>query len=229
VIASKEFQTAAAGRARIYAVLAALCSAPPSREMTKLICAGGMVQEGNNPWSAAANALTKVFRQAAAEGLPDGEPAAEYTRLFVLPSGVVPHESFYVDENRRVGGRVTIGVQRYYEAAAAQLTGACLDLPDHIGIELEFMKFLCDIEEQFWREPNIEGLKKCLDFQNSFLADHLLRWHLPLCEKVLEETKLDLYRALARLIIEFLDAERTFVPELTEEISEWRKTCACKS
>jgi len=229
VIDPKEMQTTAAGRAKTYAVLAALCSAPPSREMTELICAGGLAQEGNAPLSAAANALTEVFRRAAAEGLPDGEPVAEHTRLFVLPSGVVPHESFYADENRRVGGQVTVGVQRYYEAAAAQLTGACLDLPDHIGVELEFMKFLCDIEEQFWQEPNGEGLKKCLDFQNAFLADHLLRWYLPLCEKVLEETKLDLYRALARLTIEFLDAERTFVPELTEEISEWRKACVCES
>jgi TorA maturation chaperone TorD len=221
-----EMQATAAGRGQTYAILAALYSAPPSAELAALIRAGGLRQEGNTALAAAANALTDAF----ADKRTEAEIAAEHTRLFVLPSGVVPHESYYLDENQRVGGHVTVAVQRFYDAAAAQLTNARLELPDHIGVELEFMKFLCTLEAQFWQEPNEDGLHRCLDFQKSFLEAHLLRWHRKLCEKVLNESSLDTYRALACLTLEFLEAERVFVPESSKAIhSERRSTCVSES
>ncbi len=226
MIGHKEMQAVAAGRAKTYAVLSALYSVPPSEDLAAMIRAGALVEEGASSLGAAAKDLTAAFRDAALEDRPNNELTAEHTRLFVLPSGVVPHESFYLDENKRVGGRVTVEVQRYYQDAAAQMTSACLELPDHMGVELEFMKFLCEIEEQFWKEPNPDGLQRCLDFQHGFLTEHLLRWHSLLCERVIAETTTDVYRAVARLTIEFLEAERAFVPALTEGIrSEWRTTC----
>lgn len=223
----KKMETIAAGRKRTYAVLARLYSAAPSGALADMIREGGLLDgTGNSAFSAAANDLTAFFRNADSGENQDNELAAEYTRLFVLPSGVVPHESIYLDEYKRLGGRVTAGVQQVYQDAGAQFTEACLELPDHMGVELEFMQFLCDIEEQFWKEPNRVGLERSLDFQNGFLAEHLLRWHKPLCEKVLNETTSDLYQALSRLTIEFLEAEREFVPELAKEIhTEWREKC----
>ncbi len=224
--APSEMRAVAAGRAQTYAILAALYSAPPSPELTALIRAGGLRQEGNSALAAAANALTEAF----AAGMPAADIAAEHTRLFVLPSGVVPHEAYYLDDNQRIGGRVTVAVQRFYEAAAAQFTKECLELADHIGVELEFMKFLCDLEAQFWQDSNEAGLGKCLEFQKDFLENHLLRWQRALCEKVLEVSGLDLYRALACLTLEFLEAERTHVPELNKRIlSERRTPCVTES
>lgn len=225
----QEMQAIAAGRAKTYAVLSALFAAPPSADLAAAIREDGLVQDGSGALAAAADELTAFFRLAPEGAQLDTEVAAEHTRLFVLPAGVVPHESYYLDENKRVGGHITVSVFQYYENAAAQLSPACIDLPDHMGVELEFMKFLCGLEAQFWHEQNEEGLRKCLDFQNAFLADHLLLWYRPLCEKVIEETSLGLYRALARLTMVFLDAERAFVPELTEEISQWRETCVTES
>ena len=227
----KEMEAIAAGRKRTYGVLAQLYTAPPSGALMEMIREGGLLDGiGNSVFSAAANDLTAFFRDTVSAENQDNELVAEYTRLFVLPSGVVPHESIYLDEYKRLGGRVTVGVQQAYQDAGAQFTEACLELPDHIGVELEFMQFLCDIEEQFWKEPNWDGLQKSLDFQNGFLTEHLLRWHQPLCEKVLNETASDLYQALSRLTIEFLEAEREFVPELTNEIhAEWRETCVPES
>jgi TorA maturation chaperone TorD len=226
VIDPKEMQSVAIGRAKTYAVLAALYSAPPTKELAAMICAGDITTDGSETLNSAATELTACFRQAASDALMDSEVVAEYTRLFVLPSGVVPHESFYADENRRIGGQVTVAVRQFYEAAGAQLTGACLELPDHIGVELEFMKFLCDIEAQLWLAPDCAGLRQCLDFQCDFLADHLLQWQRNLCDRVLNESDMDLYRALARLTADFLDAEWAFVPELASGVcSEGRKSC----
>lgn len=227
MIDPKEMQTAADCRAKTYAVLAALYSAPPSEELAATIREGGLAQEPGSALAAAADELTACFRQAAPDGATDNDIVAEYTRLFVLPFGVVPNESFYTDEKKLVGGHVTVAVQRYYDAAAARLTGTSMELADHMGVELEFMKFLCDIEAQLWQEPNWAGLEKCLEFQSGFLDGHLLRWHEALGRKIVEESSLDLYRAVARLTVDFLEAERDFVPALTRELcSEGRKLCA---
>jgi TorA maturation chaperone TorD len=218
----------AAGRASTYALLSVLYSAAPSKALAESLpreIAGG------SP-GAAASELTAFLEEAASMNRAgiENEWVAEHTRLFVLPSGVGPYESLYLDEQKRLGGRISVGVRRFYEDAGAQFTQACLDLPDHIGIELEFMKFLCVIEEQFWKESNVPGLQRCVKFQNDFLADHLLRWCKPLCERVLNEARLGMYRALARFTMEFLETEREFVPELTREIhTEWRNVCVSES
>ena len=225
-----EMQIVAGGRAKTYALLAALFSAPPSEELAAMIRKGGLAPVGGGPLKQAAEALTTAFRLLVPAGPAAADVVAEYTRLFSLPSGVVPHESYYTDDNQRVGGHVTAAVKLYYDNAAAQLTGACLELPDHIGVELEFMQFLCDIEKQFWDGPDGDGLQRCLDFQNGFLFEHLLCWHRELCEKILNETGLEIYRALATLTLEFLEAEQVFVPKLAQAIqSEWRTPCTSES
>ena len=225
-----EMQIVAGGRAKTYALLAALFSAPPSEDLAAMIRKGGLAPVGGGPLKQAAEALTTAFRLLEPAGPAAVDVVAEYTRLFSLPSGVVPHESYYTDDNQRVGGHVTAAVKLYYDNAAAQLTGACLELPDHIGVELEFMQFLCDIEKQFWDGPDGDGLQRCLGFQNGFLFEHLLCWHRELCEKILNETGLEIYRALATLTLEFLEAERVFVPELAQAIqSEWRTPCTSES
>lgn len=213
-----EMKALAAGRNRTYAVLSALYSAPPSKELAGMIRDGALSRvNGSASLGAAADDLISFFRETSVDDL-ETELTAEHTRLFVLPSGVVPHESFYLDERQRLGGRTTVQVCRYYENAGAQLTKACLDLPDHMGVELEFMNFLCDLEEQFWEASDLSGVEKSLGFQNGFLTEHLLSWHKPLCDRIQEEARLDVYRALARLTVDFLEAERTFVPELAAKI-----------
>ena len=223
---AKHMQGVAAGRASTYAVLAALFAAPPSKEMAAMISIGDFLPAGNDAVRAAAQTLVACFRRSALDELPQNDLVAEYTRLFVLPSGVRPNESFYMDPNQRLGGHITVAVQRFYQDAAAHLTGDCLELADHIGVELEFMQFLCDIEAQLWEPCNHEGLNQCLEFQNRFLTAHLLRWHRVLCQKVIEESELELYQALAQFTIDFLETERVFVPELSREIcSEGSSVC----
>lgn len=226
MINAKHMQGVAAGRASTYALLAALFTAPPSKEMAAMICIGDDLPSGSPAVRAAAQTLVACFRRAALDELPPNELVAEYTRLFVLPSGVRPNESFYLDPNQRLGGHITVAVQRFYQGAAAQLTGDCLELADHIGVELEFMAFLCDIEAQLWEPCNHAGLNQCLEFQHDFLSAHLLRWHRALCQKVIEASTLDLYQALARFTLEFLETERVSAAEPSQEIcSEGSSVC----
>jgi TorA maturation chaperone TorD len=222
-----QIQDVAAGRASTYGVLSALYLAAPSEALVDSIRTGDVIADGGSgALHAAANDMMVAFGEAAAKSGFGNELAAEHTRLFVLPSGVVPHESFYVDTNKRLGGRVTEGVKRYYRDASAELTEQCLDLPDHIGVELQFMSFLCDIEAQLRGQPDAAGLRKCLGCQSEFLNEHLLRWYKPCCQKVISEASSGVYRAVARLTMAYLDAERKLVPQLISEIdSESRTVC----
>ena len=224
--AEREMQVVAAGRATTYGVLSALFLAAPSKAVADAIRAGGLLgEEASTALRAAASELTIAFQEADRPDL-ENELAAEHTRLFVLPSGLVPHEAVFVDQNKRLGGRITEGVRRYYHDAGAELSQACLELPDHIGVELEFMHFLCGIEAQLRERSDAAGLRKCLQFQSDFLGEHLLRWYRPLCEKVIGESRSAAYRALARLTIAFLDSERDLVPQLINELdSESRTVC----
>ena len=216
----------AADRAMTYSILSALHLAAPAKGLADTIRAGGLFSgEAAAPVRAAANDLSAAFREAA-QPVFENDLAAEHTRLFVLPSGVAPHESIYCDENTRLGGRVTEGVKRFYEHAGAELSTVCLELPDHIGVELEFMNFLCGVEAQLRLQAHTAGLLQCLGFQRDFLSEHLLRWYGPFCDRVLNLSNSGAYRALARLTAAFLEVEGSRVPGLSDELhSKSRTVC----
>ncbi|WP_260292082.1 TorD/DmsD family molecular chaperone [Sedimenticola hydrogenitrophicus] len=219
----------AAERGRRYAVLATLYSAPPSAELLESLQAEPLLMEsGNAAAEMATEEMIAFLEEMSSSENIENELTAEYTRLFVLPSGVHPHESFYLDEKQRVGGRISVRVQAAYHNAGVQLTKDCLELPDHIGVELESLNFLCGIEEQLWRAENIDGLRQNIKHQSDFLAGHLLLWYQPFCARVIQESKSGLYRALAYLTLDLLQTEGEFVPGLFEQLeTEGRVSCEC--
>ena len=93
----RQMGAVAADRATTYGVLSALHMAAPTKDLADTIRAGGLLaEEAAAPLGAAACYLTAAFREAAQPAF-ENDLAAEYTRLFVLPSGVEPHESIYRD------------------------------------------------------------------------------------------------------------------------------------
>ncbi|MBI4616807.1 MAG: molecular chaperone TorD family protein [Planctomycetes bacterium] len=221
----------AAGRAEMYGFLAALHSGPPSPAVIESLRAGSLVREiGCDPESPAARELLAHAAETRSEKDLGAELTAEYTRLFVLPSGLRPYESIYLDDKARLGGRVTIEVRRLFEKAGAALASTCIDLPDHAGMELEFMKFLCTIEGEMWRADNSSGARKALEFEAAFFENHLGRWYPILCDRILAEAAPGLYRALAHLTSGFLRSELDLLPSLQAELcEEGTATCATSS
>jgi TorA maturation chaperone TorD len=132
----------------------------------------------------------------------------EHARLFTLPADVIPHEAFYTDPKKRLGGGVTAAVARFYESAGAQLLRHCIEMPDHIGIELQLMEFLCALEAELSRSGDTEKLYRCRQLQKQFLEEHLLRWAFDCCEMIAKFAKIRFYKAVALLLSEFLEAER---------------------
>jgi len=213
---------AAENRERTYKFYAALCLKPPSDQMIGMIrdrsilplFEGGDVDETGVKW------LSEFVTQA--ERIPNlkEELEAEYTALFVLPSGALPHESVYLDKEMRLGGSVTAGVRQYYEKAGATILESCTEMPDHIGFELEFMGFLCSMEKQLWKMPDRPLLNKCVALQKMFVEEHLSKWAYACCQDVIKRATYGFYRAVLYFIAEFLHCEEEYIADLSAGIDE---------
>jgi len=220
----KDRAVTAGEREDIYRFLSTLCLRPPSDALISMIREGSILSSLGDEGS-----YIRLFVDQAREAsnLKD-ELESEYTAIFALPSGVLPHESAYVDKNKRLGGRATISVGKFYERAGADILDSSAEMPDHLGMELEFMGFLCGIERELWEKERV-ALQKCIEIQKAFLDEHLLKWVYPCCEKIMETATYGFYKAIAHFTIEFMRAEEGHVAELHAEICgvekgkrEWR-------
>src|SRR4030066_496172 len=106
--------------------------------------------------------MARFVREASEMENISEELAAEHTSIFVLPSSHLPHEAVYLDREKRLGGRVTISVSQFYEKAGADVLESCIEMPDHIGMELEFMAFLCKMEKEMQGNADYTALKDCI-------------------------------------------------------------------
>ncbi|MEW6533694.1 MAG: molecular chaperone TorD family protein [Thermodesulfobacteriota bacterium] len=196
-------------RAELYGFFAALCLKPVTPEFVTMLVNGSILGQLNaSPDSQGAQEMALFVREAQSSDDLANELTAEHARLFALPADVVPHEAFYTDPKKRLGGHVTAAVALFYEKAGAQILSQCIEMPDHLGIELQLMEFLCSLEAQLFRNGDTQRLHRCRDLQKQFLEEHLLRWAFDCCERLVKFSKIRFYKAVALLLTEFLEEER---------------------
>ncbi len=53
------------------------------------------------------------------------------------------------------------------------------EFPDHIGVEMRALAFLCGAEADAWQDGRSDQIDLMADLQLRFLDEHLLRWILP--------------------------------------------------
>lgn len=204
----------AADRERTYGFLASLCLEPPAESVLSTIRDGSILltlrEAGAGEKALAAlSELVDAVQAGSAQLQQDLE--SEHTALFVLASGVVPHESAYLDPARRVGTRITTDVSRFYENAGASILEQCTEMPDHLGLELEFMAFLCRVEQQLDGSSDQAFLDQCVKLQKQFLEQHLSRWAYRCCDEILKTATGGFYKAVAHLIADFLKSDEAYM------------------
>lgn len=118
----------------------------------------------------------------------------EYTRLFIGPYRLAapPWESVYTSPKRLLMQEAVDRVQKFYAEAGVQLGDTAI-MPDHAGIELNFVAILLEkIKSDPDREPRYRELA------DRFAVEHLKRW-LPAFSVDLEKASVSpLYKELAR-------------------------------
>lgn len=81
--------------------------------------------------------------------------------------------------------------------------------PDHIGIELGFMDFLCTKEKQAW-EAN-QGVNDVRTTQRIFLEEYLNPWATWFCRILYSKAATKFYKGIAKLIIFFLEDDQKYL------------------
>ena len=135
----------------------------------------------------------------------------DFTKLFIgvgRPSAP-PYESVHRGMSKPLERRLVMGdpveeVKKEYAREGLTISTDCKELPDHAGLELEFMHFLTRKEAEAWKQGNeAEALRK-LRKQKSFLSKHLMRWFPKFCGDVDLLGKESFYAPLAGIAKTFV-------------------------
>jgi anaerobic sulfite reductase subunit A len=145
-----------------------------------------------------------------------GELAADFAGLFLNAGSrpAHPYESFYTSPEHLLMQEARDQVLLAYTTSGLALGGKFHEPEDHIALELEFMSYLCQRTVAASEAGDPQMTRTHLQSQREFLEDHLLRWAPRFCEDLECHAATDFYRALGRLLSDFLDLER-------ETMAEW--------
>jgi DMSO reductase family type II enzyme chaperone len=139
---------------------------------------------------------------------------AEYVRLFVNSREGVsapPHASFYTEGS--LFGQAAQEALTHYRRFGITPDASENEPPDHICYELEFLSFLCAIEQEALdqgRQEDADGLRKA---QADFLVNHLLPWANRFCDRIVENADLAYYRLVGAFTKGFLAHDATLMED----------------
>lgn len=214
-----EMAALAEARSGIYRFLSSLYLEPPSEGIL------GKIREGLGELGSLFPSSIEHFKFFFNEHNGDVKRVRQdFMDLFMVPTEryVTPYEAVYTDK-RIVNDQVVLGllvgssavsVKRTYEKMGMELSSECKELPDYIGLELEFMSHLCRKEKKAEEKGNRDRVKFLLSIEREFLRDHLGKWVPMLCERVFEKAETGFFKGVAQLTKEFIERDYNTVLDL---------------
>ena len=142
----------------------------------------------------------------------------DWTRLFrgVVRDGILPpYESLYRPEGSQK--KSAREINRLFSEMGIQVPEEWRQPPDYIGVELDFMRLLCERERQEREEKETDALRHILEIENSFLEEHLALWVPVFCEKMFQQAHEDYYRGVARLTAGLVAYDGTYVKTILSD------------
>ncbi|HUV12175.1 MAG TPA: molecular chaperone TorD family protein, partial [Acidobacteriota bacterium] len=210
-------------RSNLYGFFAAHFLCPPDEDFVQHLLDQAFLHELSSLFGPQAVAQLREFTASVRPGEDVADLRQEYMDLFVVPSSryVTPFEDVYrgrpADGEAGMGrlmGELSIALRRRYREAGAEMVRACKQLPNHIGVELSFMSFLCNKEAAAIENEGYASLDpgerkaadsvKYRELQIRFLQEHLNEWFPQLSRAIQARTKSSFYQGLALITEEFL-------------------------
>lgn len=139
----------------------------------------------------------------------------DWTRLFrgVDRNGMLPpYESLYRPE--RLRKKPAREINRLFSGMGIQVPEEWHQPSDYIGVELDFMRLLCEKEFRLRRDRERIALREAVEAERSFLEDHLALWIPIFCMRMLEEAREPYYLGIARLTSGLVGFDRLWVSRL---------------
>jgi TorA maturation chaperone TorD len=205
---------AASSRAKAYRFLASIYLKAPTRQLI----AEFLRKPSFSAESQGLKELGEFLSQNMSKSpeLLEQDLAIEHLRLFGgMARGdgpLPPYESVWRGEGR-VMGTATEKVLKAHAEAGVELTGRISEPPDHVGLELVFLSYLCEKENEARARNDAGDTVKCLHFEHQFLLEHLARWVPNFCQQIAENDRSGFYRAIAKLTEEFMLVDREAIEE----------------
>ena len=137
----------------------------------------------------------------------------DFEALFRIPGPcyLSPYESVY--RSPSAGGRgglcgpATAAVERLYLKEGLEPNTGVTELPDHVGVELEFMAYLCGKALDAMRAGDAATAREYRHKQYCFFMEHLGAWIRILAERLASQAQTSLYRFLGNFLNLFLELE----------------------
>ncbi len=145
----------------------------------------------------------------------------DFARTF-LGSGTMngnaafPYESVYTSEHALLMQEARDQVLAVYRASGMGKHPDWSDPEDHIALELDFMRELCERTARAVEADDDSAAERLVAVQYSFLVLHLLRWAPRLCLDVERFCSTGFYAAAARLTAAFLSDEQTLLEDIAQ-------------
>ena len=133
------------------------------------------------------------------------------------PRAAVPYESVYVSRNGALLQESTLDVTAIYNAYGFRPTKTRIEFDDHIACELEFLQFLTGQAILAMREGERTKAEGCLREQMDFIDAHMLTWVPKFSELAQQFSETALYRALAKLALAVVEADRERISQALEQ------------
>lgn len=177
-------------------------------------------EAGGRPDSSPESALARALA-ALSDGLTDAfatKTRTEYARLFVGPREVVAplHESAWRSGTPRTFTAETLAVRSVYERNGFVMKRKNREPEDAIGVELEFLRNLCDRALAALAadgEPGAAGpvVTENLACQRAFLDEHVRRWAIDFGRRVQEADESGFYRVWAAYLEAVLNEDEALL------------------
>lgn len=128
---------------------------------------------------------------------------------------LIPYETFYMREDGMIESGGANPVLQVYNDFGYRVDyeKARVVSPDHIGVELEFMKLLSDAELKAKEEDDEEAVQAIRKEQKRFLQEHLLQFAPLYLINVAEQARTPFYKDAAKLTLEFLLEDYEYLSE----------------
>ena len=212
-------------RAAMYAFLGRVFKREVDDELLGQLRAMHYPQSSDDPRVNEAFRLMYQFMRHAREDVLD-VLAVDYARTF-LGSGILngnaafPYESVYTSEKALVMQEARDEVLAIYRANGMDKDSSWTDPEDHLALELEFMRVLCERTADALEAPASDDAQAAdpvslVATQYGFLVLHLLRWAPRFCVDVPRFCTSDFYQAAAQLLDAYLQDDQALLEDIAQ-------------
>jgi TorA maturation chaperone TorD len=127
-----------------------------------------------------------------------------------------PYECVYLG-GHTVMGEAAMQVKEVYTDSGYNTKLNGNEPPDYVGIELDFLRFLCKKEAEAWQADDQSKASDYREKEYEFLCNHVVEWVPRFCKEVLTHARENFYQGIARLTEGFVLIETERLQSMVAE------------